>query len=368
MADGEFVVFGSDVVDSPAVGSTSGTGNDGQGTITVSGGTQPFEDDDVLVVSATKLEDGEIGSSSSITGITVYDSVEDYENGIVKYTYEPMNPGQTATVQSDLTGLGDGYVSFNANVLVSSDGGPGINRLFIAPGTDLASATQQPGGLTLNRNEDIDLNHDGDTNDPGECGNNKFWVGDYTGGVVCFARGTRIRTPDGDRLIEDLVIGDRVMTYDTGAQPIRWIGRRRMGAQGRFAPVEIAAGTYGDHGKLVVSQNHRILRDGPAIELLFGETQVLVAAKHLVDRRNVTLREGGTVDYFHILFDRHQLVWADGLLSESLFPGAEIESAAQAESLAELLEIFPELKHLREDAPSPARRCLTRYEARLLQD
>lgn len=368
MADGEFVVLGIDVVDNASVGTTSGTGNEDQGTVTVTGGTQVFEDDDVVVISATDLVDGEIGPGSSITGITVYDSLEDYENGTVKYTYEPMNPGQTATVQSDLSGLGDGYVRFNANVLVSSDGGPSINQLFVAPGTNLVDAVQEDGGLTLNRNEDMDLNNDGDTDDPGEAGDNMFYVGDYVTPVVCFARGTRVRTPDGERLIEDLAPGDLVMTYDDGAQPVRWIGHRRMVARGRFAPVEIAAGTFGDHGSLSVSQNHRILRDGPAVELLFGVDQVLVAAKHLVDRRNVTLRQGGFVEYFHILFDRHQLVWANGMLSESLFPGAEIESPAQAESLAELLEVFPELEATRQDDPNAARRCLTRYEARLLQD
>ncbi|CAN0584874.1 unnamed protein product, partial [Ectocarpus sp. 12 AP-2014] len=217
----EFVVFGIDVVDSPSVGTTSGAGHDNQGTATVSGGSQPFEDDDIIVFSAVNPNElGELTSSSAVTGAVVYDSVEDYENGIAKYTYTPMNPGQTATIQGDLSGLGDNYVSFNANVLVSHDGGPGINRLFIAPGSDLADATQQPGGLTMDRNQDIDLNDDGKIEGLPETGDNYFYAGDYTSQVPCFTRGTRILTPTGKRLIEDLVVGDTVMTHDQGPQPI----------------------------------------------------------------------------------------------------------------------------------------------------
>lgn len=72
------------------------------------------------------------------------------------------------------------------------------------------------------------------------------------------------------------------------------------------------------------------------------------------------------VTYFHLLFDTHQLIWANGLLSESLYPGAEISGQAQADSLAELLSLFPELAQLRHNRPPAARRCLTRYEATLL--
>lgn len=363
----EFVVYGIDVVDSPAVGSTSGAGNESQGTVTVTGGTQPFEDDDVIVFEAVNTTaDGEVGPDSAISGMTVYDSLEDYEAGIVKYNYEPMNPGQTANVQGDVSGLGDPYVRFNSNVLVPTDGGPTTNQLFVAPGSDLADTSQQPGGVTLNRNEDIDFNGDGDFDDPLEDGNNLFYCGDYTAPPPCFVGGTRIMTPDGEVAIEDLRPGDRVITRDGGAQIIRWIGQRSVPAVGRFAPVVLDENSLGDHDRIEVSQNHRILRRGPDIELLFDQSEVLVAAKHLVNRRNITLRSGGMVTYFHLLFDTHQLIWANGLLSESLYPGAEISGQAQADSLAELLSLFPELAQLRHNRPPAARRCLTRYEATLL--
>lgn len=368
---GEFLVFGIDVLDGANVSTNSSAGNEGQGTATITGGTQPFEDDDIVVFSTVNdTADGQLSGSSAISDITVYDSIADYQAGIVKYNYSPQNPGQTASIQGDVSGLGDGYVRFNANVLVPDDGGPTFNQLFIAPGTDLAVAASEPGGLTLDRNQDIDFNSDGDFDDPLEDGDNLFYVGDYTASVICFAAGTKLLTPTGEVDIEALVPGQMVMTYDQGAQPVRWVGRRRMRAVGAMAPVHIAANTFGDHAALEVSQNHRILRSGPAISLLFAEHAVLVAAKHMVDNRQVTLRTSGWVEYVHVLFDDHQLVWANGLLSESLYPSAHNipqEDPALIEALTELKTIFGELfeketglQHM------PVRRCLTKTEAMLL--
>lgn len=369
MAD--FIVFGIDVLNGASESTLSGAGNNGQGTLTITGGTQPFEDDDIVVISAVnETVDGQLDAGSAIANITVYETRADYEAGIPKFTYVPQNPGQTASIESDVSGLGDGYVNFNANILIPQDGGPSFTRLIVAPGTDLADAASQPGGITLDRNEDFDFNDDGDFDDPIEQGDNLFFVGDYTVVVPCFTAGTLVRTPSGNVEIETLAPGDLVMTLDDGAQPIRWVGRRRVSAQRRMAPVHIAADSFGQHDALEVSQNHRVLRSGPAIWLLFASAEVLVAAKHLVDGRNVTIRTGGWVEYVHILFDDHQLIWANGLLSESLFPAVDNLSSdgpSQAASMEELRHLFGELF----DPETAlhflaARRCLKKNEARLL--
>lgn len=365
----DFVVFGIDVLDQPQVNSLSGAGNEGQGTVTITGGTQPFEDDDIVVFSAIRLTaEGEIPRGGAIDDLTVYDSRADYEAGIVKYNYRPQNPGQTANIQGSLSGLGDGYVNFNSGVLIPEDGGPAVPRLFVAPGTNLADAAAQPGGVTLDRNQDIDFNGDGDFDDPIEDGNNLFYVGDYTAPVPCFTAGTRILTPTGEIAIETLTPGDRVITFDSGTQVVRWVGRRKLRAVGHMAPVHISKDTFGHHDSLLVSQNHRILRTGPAIRPLFDTPEVLVAAKYLVDNRNVTIRRGGWVDYVHILFDQHHLVWANGCLSESLFPASITADPELAPQLEELRAIFPEvfdgtaLKDLQTVRP-----CLKRFEAQLLR-
>lgn len=185
--------------------------------------------------------------------------------------------------------------------------------------------------------------------------------------VPCFARGTMIRTPDGERPVETLAVGDLVETRDHGPQPLRWLGSRTVPATGRFAPVVIEAGTFGFHRRLVVSPQHRILLTHWRAELMFGEDEVLVAAKDLVNDCSVRIVEGGTVEYFHLLFDTHQIVWSEGLETESFLPGpcvmGEFEDAVRAEVLA----LFPEIDPESYEGYGPsARPALRSYEARAL--
>ena len=75
-------------------------------------------------------------------------------------------------------------------------------------------------------------------------------ITDSPTGVICFTPGTRLRTPEGDRLVEELVEGDRIETKDGGAQDIVWIGARRMSGARLFAmpelrPVRIRSGALG---------------------------------------------------------------------------------------------------------------------------
>lgn len=366
----DFIVSGIDVLDNASVGTTSGAGKDGQGIVRVTGGSQPFEDDDIIAFTALNLSSGnEIVAGSVISDITVYDSLADFQAGTIKYNYRPQNPGQTATVQSDLSGLGDGYVRFNANVLIPEDGGPSVNQLFVAPGKDLADAALQPGGIIIDRNEDFDFNGDGDTDDPFEKGNNQFLVGDYVTAPICFAKGTLIRTPEGERPIEDIKPGDRVMTLHHGTQRLVSAFQNAVVGLGRMAPVRIAAGRFGATRDLLVSQNHRILCEGPRIEMMFETPQVLVAAKHLVGRPGVKIDPCARITYVHLQFARHEVIWANGCPSESLFaaPKANHMSRAEIDAQNELSEIFSqELGPVRSETLQPAQRCLTGREAAAL--
>lgn len=185
--------------------------------------------------------------------------------------------------------------------------------------------------------------------------------------VPCFVAGTLIATPAGPRPVESLRPGDLVLTQDDGAQPLRWVGSRSVAAEGALAPIRISAGAFGAHQALMLSPQHRVLVRDPLAELLFGDVEVLVAAKDLVNGTTVSVVEGGRVEYVHILFDRHQLVWSAGLATESFLPGPQVMGGFDACVQDEICAIFPELDPKTGAGYSPAaRRLLKGYEAQVL--
>ena len=188
--------------------------------------------------------------------------------------------------------------------------------------------------------------------------------------VVCFARGTMIRTEDGANLVEDLAIGDRVETMDNGAQEIRWIGSRvlcrdTLRGAAHLNPVRIRKGTFGNIRDLVVSPQHRILVRGTRTEMMFGAPEVFVKAKDLIDGVNVIQETPDEVEYFHILFDDHEIVFAEGAAAESLHPGCQALKGMTHAMRAEVIELFPELSALDQDRPL-ARMPLKSHEAQAL--
>lgn len=185
--------------------------------------------------------------------------------------------------------------------------------------------------------------------------------------IPCFVRGTMILTQHGERAVEDLAPGDLVETRDNGLQPIRWIGSRTVAATGRFAPVAIDAGTFGMHRRLVVSPQHRVMLTHWMAELMFGEDEVLVAAKDLVNDCSVRVLEGGKVDYFHLLFDQHQIIFSEGLATESFLPGPTVLNDLDAEVQEEVLALFPDIDPETKTGYGPAARLpLRAFEARAM--
>jgi Hint domain len=161
---------------------------------------------------------------------------------------------------------------------------------------------------------------------------------------LSFARGTMITLGDGtQRAIEALRPGDRILTRDHGRQPIRWIGQTRQRAAGDFAPVVIAAGTLGNEGDLILGQHHRVFLYHR--EKLPGVTtsELLVQARHLVDGDRVFIREGGWTDYFSLVFDGHEIVYAEGVPSESLLVTEAVVNRLPAEVAEEVKTRFPGL-------------------------
>ena len=185
--------------------------------------------------------------------------------------------------------------------------------------------------------------------------------------IICFTPGTRIATPRGLVAIEDLRVNDKVVTRDHGLQPIRWIESRTVPAVDRFTPVRISKNVLsGQDRDLIVSPQHCVLFQGYRAELLFGESEVLVAAKHLVDGLDVTQNETGLVTYIHMMFDQHEIIYAEGAATESFHPGEIGFSAVADEAREELFAIFPDLRSDQSHYGSTARRCLKKHEAQLL--
>jgi hypothetical protein len=183
--------------------------------------------------------------------------------------------------------------------------------------------------------------------------------------VTCFTAGTLIRTDRGEKAVELLNVGDQIQTQDHGLQTLRWVGQRTVQAQGSLAPVLIKAGALGNQRDLLVSQQHRMLINDWRIELNTDHSEALAPAKQLVNGQDITILPGGAVTYFHLMFDRHELVWAEGCLSESFHPGIlgwnNLDDAARQE----ILSLFPELTANGISAYGPtARPLLASYETR----
>lgn len=170
--------------------------------------------------------------------------------------------------------------------------------------------------------------------------------------LTCFTTGTLIATQRGEVRVEELKLGDLVMTLDHGLQPVRWVGSRLLSAEElernpRFRPIRIEPGALGvglPHRRLTVSPQHRCLLRSRIAERMTGGPEVLAAAKHLVGAPGITIEEESReVTYMHILFDRHELVWSNGAVTESFYLGEQALDSIDREQREEILALFPEL-------------------------
>ena len=146
---------------------------------------------------------------------------------------------------------------------------------------------------------------------------------DITTNAICYLRGTRLATAHGERLVEDIAVGDLVVTRNGGLQPVRWVGRQsfahhqhgRHQHDRRNLPVRVRAGALGAGlpvRDLLVSPGHSMLVGG-----------VLILARHLVNGVTVTqdTAPAGDIDYFQFELAVHDCLMAEGSWSESFADG-----------------------------------------------
>lgn len=193
--------------------------------------------------------------------------------------------------------------------------------------------------------------------------------------IPCFTPGTLIATPKGERRVEDLQVGDRIITRDNGIQQIRWLGTRTLNTRElahapHLNPVRIRQGALGNglpERDMLVSPNHRVLVANDKTALYFDDSEVLVAAKHLTGVDGIDVVESMEVTYIHFMFDQHEVVLSDGAWTESFQPGDLTLGSMGNAQRNEILELFPELETAEGlDAYQSARRSLKKYEAELL--
>jgi collagen type I/II/III/V/XI/XXIV/XXVII alpha len=138
---------------------------------------------------------------------------------------------------------------------------------------------------------------------------------DQTIQAPCFAQNTHILTSSGEVLVQDLRVGDILMTGNGGApQAIRWIGSRSVDCHRhpepqKVLPIRVAAHAFGDgcpHRDLFLSPDHAVLAEG-----------VLIPIKHLVNGTTVHSVAARSLTYYHVELERHDAILAEGLACES---------------------------------------------------
>ncbi|MDP5305977.1 Hint domain-containing protein [Paracoccus spongiarum] len=192
----------------------------------------------------------------------------------------------------------------------------------------------------------------------------------------CFAQGTMIDTIFGPRAIETLSVGDMIRTRDNGYRWLSWIGATpldaaRLELQPNLRPIRIRAGALANGvpaRDLTVSPQHRMLVRSSIAQRMFGEAEILVAAKHLVGLPGIEiLRAEAGVTYWHMLFDGHEVVMSDGAWTESLFTGPQAMEAVGPAARREIVALFPQLQDPG-FTPDGARRMLNGREGRRLAE
>lgn len=174
--------------------------------------------------------------------------------------------------------------------------------------------------------------------------------------VTCFTRGTLIKTMNGEIEIEKLKVGDQVITMDRGYQPVRWISSTTctqafLNEHPKLKPIEIDKDALGDgypSQTLRVSPQHRILVRSKIAMRIFGTYEVFVPANKLLPLEGVRVveHEANDVEYWHMMFDQHEIIWSNDAPSESLFTGPEALKSVSQEAKEELKFLFPKLFEL----------------------
>jgi hypothetical protein len=196
------------------------------------------------------------------------------------------------------------------------------------------------------------------------------------GGVICFTPGTMIATPNGPRDVAELLEGDKVQTQDNGVAEILWLGQKfvsgaRMHVVPELVPIRLRAGALDkdvpDAG-LLVSPDHRVVLRGPRARALFNADEVLVTARDLINDHSVIRDHSLTsVTYIHMMLPQHEIVFANGVATESFHPASAALASMELEEQDRLLDRVPDVGGDPQSYGAYARPLLTGSDAAILQ-
>ena len=317
-AAGGSIVLGSGIIGTDTVNTTLTAGGsvvvNATGSGLLSGGSFTYGTGGGSIITGTAGTLAAVSLSSAINGFTSNaDLIDDRSLGfsaITGYTVSGAGVGTQTVTVSDSSG----------------------NFTFTTNGANLADGTYKLGAGPL------------------------VFKSDGAGGTtltVCFLRGTRVATPDGETAVEALRAGDVVAVRREGAtafQPVRWVGSGRMNAARQIEdfPVRIRAGAFENnvpHRDLLVTSEHCLFVDNK-----------LIPARMLVNGRSITVDTSITeYEYFHVELEAHAILVAEGLEAESYLDtgnrGNFLNSAVR--SLRPDFTVDPANKSWTQDAAAP---------------
>ncbi len=332
------------------VGATKSINDDGSGGVDIEldtaqdldgSGNPYYASTDVILV---EIDDADIGPDGEILASGA--------DGKVTVLSIKVNGVEQLAGPDNIKFSGSGTDSFEGDAFFFVEG---IKLTFLAEefGVTFEDSVLGGGKLELNiapRVADIDLDNSGQV-DAGtaEIGDGIFNINAVN--VVCFTQGTRILTPTGEKPVETIQKGDLVLTLNARPRAVKLVLHRNLHfpeAPERLKPIEFKPGCLGaalPMRTLRLSPQHRVLVTSEILESVAGAKVALVPAKGLLGLKGVRQMKGcRRVDYYHLVFDGHEVVFSEGLATESLFPGPEALRSVTTKQRKELLEIFPDLK------------------------
>ncbi len=296
--------------------------------------------------SSGTLSEGDDGGSPFSLGTV--------QNTIFGKNVYVVDPGEDTLGSSgavalvDETGTVIQFISFNGNTVTATEG-PASGQTS----TNIGSAT---GSTTLQSTDG------GASYSP---------VTESRGTIPCYAPGTLIVTPRGLRAAEDMQMGDLVDTLDAGPLPIRWLSHAEQPldkADHDARPVLIRTGAFGagcPARDLVVSPQHRILAGNCGQLDGFFDEQCFVPAKALTCLPGIRMVMGKRrITWVHFALDSHEVVTAEGCLTESLLLGPMVVAGLAEPKCREVRRLFGTDAATGALNGPPARRCLRAGQAR----